>query len=49
VALSPFAFSQAISPFRSFAGMDFLATISSGLVPTAAIGPKSSTTLYLSG
>ena len=47
VALSPLAFIQATSSFRSLAGMDLRATMSSGLVPTSPTGSKSPTTSYL--
>jgi hypothetical protein len=43
-ALSGFACSQAMSSLRSFAASAFLTTISSGPLPTGAIGWKSSST-----
>ena len=49
VALSGFAFSQAISSFRLFAGSVFLAAITCELVESSEIGAKSFTTSYGSG
>ena len=43
VALSGFAFSQAIKPLKSFAGRVFLAAIRCALVAMGAIGEKSFT------
>jgi len=48
-ALSGLAFSQAINPFRSFAGMVFLANKTPGVVTSGEIGSKSFNTSYGSG
>ncbi len=45
---SGFAFTQAISSLRSFAGTPFLATISCGLLAIIATGSKSLNTSYWS-
>ena len=45
-ALSGLAFSQAIKPFRSSAGMAFFATISCGCWSSSAIGSKSFSRSY---
>ena len=47
VALPGFAFSHAMSSFKSFAGMSFLATTISEKLASKATGSKSFTTSYL--
>jgi hypothetical protein len=49
VALSGLAFNQAINPFRSFAGIVFLATSTKGLVESRATGSKPLSKSYWSG
>jgi hypothetical protein len=48
VAVAEFAFSQATSSFKSFAGTAFLATMSCGLLAIIDTGSKSFSTWYWS-